>query len=657
VLNLFYNEEMYYIFMEESINELKGDKKDSPKNILILAIGALGVVYGDLGTSPLYTINECFVLSNNMKISETNVFGILSLIFWSLTLVVIAKYLFFVMRADNHGEGGMMALISLIQSKDKNSLIKKIGFLVVLGIFGTCLQLADSILTPSITVLSAVEGLEVVTPALKTYVVPVTIIILVGLFLMQKKGTGKIGAILGPFMIVWFVVIAFVGLIQIIKMPEVIKSLNPYYAVNFFIENKLSGFFLLGSVVLCFTGTEALYADMGHFGKKPIKDAWLYLAYPCLLLNYFGQGASLLIKGQKALPNVFYSLAEGWMLYPMIAIATIASIIASQALISGAFSLAYQAMQLGFIPRMNIIHTSDDMHGQIYIPQINTMLMVGCLALVIVFKNSTNLAAAYGMAVMGTMTITSILLFTVAMKKWKWKMWQAFGLSFFFLCFDIPYLLANFAKLFHGAWIPIVIAAVVIIVMLTWIKGRKIIGSTVMDRYLPLELFMSNIESYKSNLNRVQGTAVFMTSNSSIVPLTLLHHFKHNKVLHDKVILLSVETERIPIVPIEDKIKITSLGHGFYQISTFYGYREKPDIPLILQEFNKRHFKGNDFKIDVDNVSYYLGRETITTTGNSKMYKWQKVIFTFLSRNARSASAYFEIPANRVIELGVIIEI
>jgi KUP system potassium uptake protein len=626
--------------------------------MIALSIGALGVVYGDLGTSPLYTINECFALANNLEVSEVNVFGILSLIFWSLTIVVILKYMFFVMRADNNGEGGMMALISLIQSKDKESRLKKIGFLVLLGICGTCLQLADSVLTPSITVLSAIEGLEVGTKAFHPYIVPVTIGILVALFYFQKRGTGGIGAVFGPLMIIWFLMIGGAGLTKVIVSPMIFKALNPYYAVNFFIHNRLSGFFLLGSVVLCFTGGEALYADMGHFGKKPIKYAWLFLAYPCLILNYFGQGVNLLTKGRAALPNVFFSLAEGWMLYPMIVIATIAAIIASQALISGAFSLTQQAMQLGFVPRLNIVHTSYDMHGQIYIPEINYLLMFGCLTLVLLFQSSASLAAAYGMAVMGTMTITSILLCTVAVKKWNWKPWHALCLTGLFLCFDIPYLIANLAKLFHGAWIPLAIASVIIVIMLTWIKGRRILSTTVMNNFMSIDLFMANIETTKNELVRVKGTAVFMTSNSDIVPMTLLHHFKHNKTLHERVILLSVITQNIPIVPKKEKIKIEYLENGFYQIITYYGYMEKPDIPLILQECNKIEQNVTGYiNIDVDNVSYYLGKETLLTTGHSKMVNWQKNLFSYLSKNAVSASSFFKIPADRVIELGIQIEI
>ena len=573
------------------------------------------------------------------------------MIFWSLLLVIVIKYITFIMKADNAGEGGMMALISIILSENKLKKIKTISILIVLGIFGTCLLLSEGILTPSITVLSAIEGLGVVTPDLKPFIVPVTIVILIGLFLLQKKGTGGIGAVFGPLMVCWFLMIGFFGLLKVIEYPSVLKAFIPYYAVSFFIHHKFIAFFLLGAVVLCITGGEALYADMGHFGKKPIKIAWIFFVYPCLLLNYFGQGANLLLKGSAVLENPFYSLTTGWLLYPMIVIATIASIIASQALISGAFSLAQQAMQLGFIPRLNIIHTSYDIHGQIYIPEINTILMIACITLVAVFKSSTNLASAYGMSVMGAMTITSILFSVVAIRRWKWKPWKAFGLMTLFLLVDLPYLAANFVKFFSGAWLPLIIATCVFTLMMTWKKGREYLYTFVNDHFLPVDLFMTNVESSKKDLHRVTGTAVFLTSNINIIPIALLHHFKHNKVLHKKIILLSVEIEKIPEVELSRKVEIKKLKYGFYQIAAYYGYMEKPDIPMILEKYQDK------LDIEVENVSYYLGRETLLTTGDSKMAKWQKGLFAFLSKNARAPSSFFKLPSNRVIELGVQVEI
>jgi KUP system potassium uptake protein len=626
-------------------------EKDKTLNIIKLAIGALGIVYGDLGTSCLYTIKESFNPVHGLALVETNVFGVCSLIFWTLLLVVIVKYITFVMRADNAGEGGMMALISIILNENKIRKIKVAGILIILGIFGTCLLLSEGILTPSITVLSAIEGLEVITPDFKPFIVPITIVILIGLFLLQKRGTGGIGAIFGPIMICWFLFIGFFGLMKILQFPVILKAFNPFYAVNFFIYNKLAGFFLLGSVVLCITGGEALYADMGHFGKKPIKIAWVCFVFPCLLLNYFGQGANLLMEGVRVLANPFYSLTGGWTIYPMIVIATLASIIASQALISGAFSLAQQAMQLGFVPRLNIIHTSFDIHGQIYIPEINTMLMLACVALVAIFKSSSNLASAYGMSVMGAMTITSLLITAVAIRRWKWKPWKAFCLMGLFLSVDLPYLCANLMKFFHGAWLPLTIASSIFILMNTWKKGREYLHNFVNDHFLPVDLFMTNVESSNKDLHRVNGTAIFLTSSIDTIPIALLHHFKHNKVLHEKIILLSVEIEKVPEVKESKRISIKKLDYGFYQIATYFGYMEKPDIPMILKKYEKK------IDIDADGVSYYLGRETLLTTGDSKLMKWQKSLFAFLSKNARPASTFFKLPSNRVIELGVQVEI
>jgi KUP system potassium uptake protein len=635
-------------------------KENGLKKLITLAIGSLGIVYGDLGTSPLYTMKVCFNSANGLALNETNILGILSLIFWTLSFVVIFKYISFIMRADNSGEGGMMALISIIQSVNKSanaSKTKRYAFLIIMGIFGTALLLSEGTLTPAITVLSAIEGLEVITPDLKNFVVPLTIIILVSLFALQKRGTAGIGSIFGPMMLVWFVMIGGLGLVKIILSPGVLQAVNPFYAVNFFIQNKLAGFLILGSVVLCITGGEALYADMGHFGKKPIRISWLFFVYPCLLLNYFGQGASLLLNPGVAVLNPFYSLSQGWMLYPAIFVSTVASIIASQALISGAFSLTQQAMQLGFLPRLNIIHTSSDIHGQIYIPEINALLMVVCLTLVILFKSSANLASAYGMAVMGTMTITSILFFSVVVRKWGWKPWKAFLLCGLFLMFDLPYLIANLIKFIHGAWIPLFLAATVFSIMLTWKRGHEEIMKFLSGGYVPLDLFLNDLRSPNSMIQRVKGTAVFMTSNIAIVPAVMLHHIKHNKVLHEQIILLSVIIQRVPEIPANKKIEMKILEQGFFGITVNYGYMEKPNIPLILKECTKIEIDGKMLNVDVSQISYYLGRQTLLTTGHSKMMTWQKVLFSFLSKSARPASIFFNIPANRVIELGAQVEI
>ena len=498
---------------------------------LTLALGALGVVYGDIGTSPLYAVKECFTLPHGVDPTEENVFGVLSLIFWSLTLVVVVKYLTFVMRADNRGEGGCMALLTLLLSA--TTISKKYQpFIIMAGLFGTSLLWADGMITPSITVLSAIEGLELATPVLQPFVVPLTIIILISLFMMQRRGTAGIGAIFGPAMLFWFLCIGGLGLPWIIREPHVLLAINPYHALLFFIDHKLHGILLLGFVVLCITGCEALYADMGHFGRFPIRLAWYIVVFPALLLNYFGQGAILIVKGADAISNPFYMLATGWFLYPMVLIAAMASIIASQSMITGAFSLAQQAMQLGFSPRWTVKHTSEDMHGQIYIPEVNTILMIACVILVATFKKSSSLAAAYGFAASGTMTITSFLLFFIMLKHWQWHKWQAVLLTTLFLSIDLLFLGANSTKIGSGGWFPLMAGVIIYTVMSTWKMGSSIIGDHIRSGSIPLDVFMADVEKIKPI--RVSGTAVFLTSNANIAPPVLLHHYKHNKTLHEK---------------------------------------------------------------------------------------------------------------------------
>ncbi|MFH1562171.1 MAG: KUP/HAK/KT family potassium transporter [Nitrospirota bacterium] len=621
------------------------------KKLFFLAIGSLGVVFGDIGTSPLYTIKECF--NSFFAITPTigNVLGILSLIFWSLTIVIVIKYLTFVMKADNQGEGGIMALLAMSFSpdKDKNN-IRKTGILLILGIFGTALLLADGIITPAITVLSAIEGLEVSAPVLKSVVIPITIIILIGLFMIQRFGTGRIGKIFGPCMIIWFVTIGVLGLISIIHAPVVLEAVNPYYAIDFFLKNHWRSFHILGAVVLCITGGEALYADMGHFGIKPIRLAWYFLVYPALLLSYFGQGAAILGGGAKAIENPFYFLAPGWFLYPLIVIATIAAVIASQSLISGAFSLAQQAMQLGYIPRLNIIHTSSEIKGQIYIPEVNLFLMLGCVTLVLFFKNSSNLAAAYGIAVMGTMTITTILLFKIALEKWKWSYFKIISIVGLFLIIDLSFLLSNATKVIYGGWVPLAAGIFFCTLMTTWKKGREELNKYMLNGFFPIDVFLN--DSAIKDTVRVKGTAVFMSSKPAGIPPVLLHHFKHNKVLHEKVILLSIVSENIPEVLSENKVDVITLNHGFYQVIAHYGFQEKPDVPEVISLCKN---KGID--VPVEQISFYLGRETLILTGTSKMWYWRKLLFMFLSRNAQTTTTFFNIPPNRVIELGTQIRI
>jgi KUP system potassium uptake protein len=619
----------------------------SRRDLLTLSLAALGVVYGDIGTSPLYTIRECFVPGHGAEPTVANVLGVLSLIFWSLVLVVVLKYLVFVMRADNHGEGGIMALIALISPAPNGSgRRRRRRWLILLGLFGTSLLFADGMITPVITVLGAIEGLEVATPLFRPFVVPVSLGILVALFLVQKRGTARVGAMFGPAMVLWFVMIAALGIPWIIRHPEVLAAVAPWHGIGFLVSHRLHGLFVLGAVVLCFTGTEALYADMGHFGARPIRFAWSVLVFPCLLLNYFGQGAAILGGGARAVANPFFALAPAGLLYPVVAVATAAAVIASQALISGCFSLAQQAMQLGYSPRLDVVHTSSVARGQIYVPEINSLLLVACCALTLAFRSSSNLAAAYGLAVTGTMTITSILLYTVARERWRWGRLAAGAMVGLFLCIDLPFLSANMVKITHGAWLPLVIGAGVFTVFVTWKRGRVLLAEEMQRGMVALEQFLPSLRMEKPH--RVPGTAVFMTSNLDVVPPVLLHHFKHNKVLHEKVILLYVLNERVPLVPPEERIEVGDLGDGVYAVVARFGFMESPDVPRALKQCRT---KG--LRVKLSETSYYLGRETLLTTGTSGMSRWRKSLFAYLSRNARPATSFFGLPPNRVVELGM----
>ena len=635
-----------------------------------LSLGALGVVYGDIGTSPLYALKECFSEHKDFS-GETleplvrnpdNVLGVLSLVFWSLGLVVVLKYLSFIMRADNGGEGGILALLALVKGDGTKS--SKSIRLVFLGLFGAALLYGDGMITPAISVLSAVEGLGVkpiattatgasTNPILGHLVIPITVVILIGLFIVQKRGTHRVGAIFGPMMLLWFACLAFLGLPWIIKNPSVLAALYPGYAVHFMIEHGIHGFLVLGSVVLCITGGEALYADMGHFGAKPIKIAWYAVVFPCLLLNYFGQGAILLSdEGAKARHSPFYALAPAWFHYPLVAIATAATVIASQALISGAYSLTQQAVQLGYFPRVQIKHTSGSTEGQIYVPEINYGLMVSCVALVLGFKHSSDLAAAYGIAVTGTMGITTILFYVVARKRWGWGAPKALALCGLFLSVDIAFFLANTAKIGEGGWVPLLIASAIFTVMVTWKRGRDELYQAIIATTLPLPIFLADCELQKPP--RVQGTAVFMTSNPDATPPALLHHFKHNKMLHEQVVCLSIATRHVPEVGPEGRIEfLKDLGNGIFQVRAVYGFMEAPNALDIMTLCAQR---GLTTKFE--DTSFFLGRETLVITEKKgTMAFWRKVLFSFLSRNARPATAFFQIPPNRVVEFGAQIEL
>lgn len=614
-----------------------------------LLLGALGVVYGDIGTSPLYALKECFNGPHAVNLMPQNILGILSLVFWSIALVVGLKYIAVIMKADNKGEGGIMALMALLMQKTSPGQRPfSSGKIMLFGLFGAALLYGDGVITPAISVLSAIEGLEVATPVMHPFIVPVTVAILIGLFLVQSGGTARMGAIFGPAMLVWFGTIAAIAVPWIIKRPEVILALNPYYAIKFFANNGLHGALVLSAVVLCVTGGEALYADMGHFGRKPIRTAWYFIVFPALIINYFGQGALMLEMGTEVVANPFYALVPRELLYPLVAIATVATVIASQALISGAFSLTHQATQLGFLPRLAVVHTSEHTEGQIYVPRINHFLMVACVALVLMFRESSSLAAAYGIAVTGTMAITTILFYAVARQIWQWDISSAVLVTGFFLMIDLAFFSANTAKILHGGWVPIAIGSVVFLLMTTWQRGRQVLSEKMISRSVPIEEFLARVEQEKPT--RVKGTAVFMTPNRDVAPSVLLHHYKHNKVLHERVVLLTVITKNVPYVAFDEHGRTTDLGCGFSKIISKYGFMEQPQVMDILEA-------GGILGRGCGEISFYLGRESLLTTGSSKLGFWRKRLFTFMMRNAQPATVFFRVPPDNVVELGSQVEV
>jgi KUP system potassium uptake protein len=617
---------------------------------LALALGALGVVYGDIGTSPLYALRECFSHTSGVLPTSDNVFGVLSLITWSMTLVVGIKYLLFVMRADNEGEGGIFALLALIaphRGQDHSQRSKRA--LVLAGIFGAALLYGDAIITPAVSVLGALEGLEVATPIFRPWVVPAALVVVSCIFLIQRRGTAGIGAVFGPAMLVWFIAIAAAGVPWIVRTPEVLQALSPTHALRFMSQHGVRGFLLLGSVVLCITGAEAVYADMGHFGKRPIRWAWFVIAFPALLLNYYGQGAAIMTLGESAVSNPFFQLVPSSMIYPMVALAVVASVVASQALISGAFSLTNQAVQLGYCPRLKVVHTSGYREGQIYVPEVNAWLMLSCLALVLGFRGSSALAAAYGIAVTGTMTMTSILFFAVVRPRWGTL--RAGMLLIIFLTLDLSFFGANLHKLESGGWLPLAVGLVLFTVFSTWKRGRRALSERLAASALPLEPFLKDFESHA--LVRVPGTAVFMSGNPDVVPPGLLHHFKHNKSLHQRVLLLSIITEHVPGVRRRERVEARNLGHGVWHVIAHFGFMQSPRVPDILRQF--RRLTG--VELELTDTSFFLGRETLLATGRSGMWRWRAALFAFLSRNAHTATEFFGLPPGRVVELGMQIEI
>lgn len=627
---------------------MSGDNTGKRQGTTGLAVAAIGVVFGDIGTSPLYTLKEVFAGHHPLPTTPDNVLGILSLIFWSLFIIVSVKYVVFIMRADNNGEGGIMALIALVGRNAPEST-RKGWFLAVLGIFGASLFYGDGIITPAISVLSAVEGLQVATPALASWVMPISLVVLMGLFAIQSRGTRRVGAWFGPIMVLWFLTLAVMGVINISRTPEVLYGVNPYYAYHFFAQNQGYGFLVLGAVVLAVTGAEALYADMGHFGRKPIRFAWFGFVLPALLLNYYGQGA-LLIRTPAAIENPFYLQAPAWALWPLIAIATAATLIASQAVITGAFSVTRQAIQLGYLPRMQIVHTSEHEIGQIYIPVINWSLLVGIVALVLGFQSSSHLAAAYGIAVTGTMVIDTILGFVVVLTLWRWNRIIAFAGLAGFLVVDLAFFGANSLKIVDGGWFPLMIGLIVFTLLSTWKRGRALLMGRLKTGAIALEPFIQSMVRHPPA--RVHGTAVFLTASKEGVPHALLHNLAHNKVLHERVIFLTVLTQDEPYVPESQRVVIEDLGYDFYRITVRYGFKDEPDIPKAL-ELCGQH--GLEFKMM--ETSFFLSRETIISTGLPGMAHWREQLFISMARNAEGAMSFFRIPTNRVIELGSQVEI
>jgi KUP system potassium uptake protein len=619
--------------------------------LAVLTLGALGIVYGDIGTSPLYALRESFHASHGILPTGDNVLGILSLIFWTLNLLISIKYLIFVMRADNKGEGGVLTLIALV-SQHPDARRRSRTILIALGLFGAALLYGDGMLTPAISVLSAVEGLKLATPALEPYVLPITIAILLGIFMIQSRGTGTVGALFGPIMIVWFVTIALLAVPWIIREPHVFAALDPRFAVKFFLANGAAAYVALGSVFLVVTGGEALYADMGHFGPKPIRLAWFTLVLPSLMLNYLGQGAMLLSVDdpRKAADAPFFLMAPPWLLIPIVVLAALAAIIASQALISGAFSLTRQAVQLGYCPRMTIEHTSARQHGQIYIPQVNWALMIATIGLVLGFRSSSGLANAYGIAVGATMIITTLLTYLVARGSWGVGRLTAGSLAAIFLAIEIALFGANLHKIPHGGWFTLAVAALVFVMLSTWKAGRALLGKRLAERMYPFERFLQDIAAAPPH--RVSGTAVFMTSNKAGTPPTLLHNLQHNKVLHERVILLTVVTADTPDVEPDERLTVEHVGHNFFRYILRYGFMEEPDIPTALTLE-----AGPTVRIDMEDTTFFLGIETLLATRREGMPLWRERLFALMSRNALRATSFFKIPPERVVEIGMQVEL
>jgi KUP system potassium uptake protein len=619
----------------------------APKSrLLLLCLASLGIVYGDIGTSPLYALRECFYGEHALPPSPANVLGVLSLILWSLILIISVKYLILILRADNRGEGGILALATLVSDVAG----RHAKFLLLLGLFGAALLYADGMITPAISVLSAVEGLHIATPLFDPYVVPVAIGILVALFIFQSRGTTGVGRVFGPVTILWFVAIAILGIHQIGRVPEVLGAINPLQAVQFFTRNGAQGFVVLGAVFLAVTGGEALYADIGHFGTAPIRITWFAVVLPALTLNYFGQGA-LLLHHPDAAVNPFFRMSPSWALYPMVALATVAAVIASQAIISGAFSLTMQAIQLGYMPRLRVNYTSERVIGQIYVPVVNWALMLSSIGLVLGFRTSSHLAAAYGVAITTTMLITTILFYVVARRRWHWPAAAALPVAAFFITIDLAFFGANMIKVAHGGWFPLLVSTSILFLMLTWRKGRRVLGQRLGDICLSLDDFLPSVKD--QSIRRVPGTAVYMSGNRTGTPLALLHNLKHNKVLHEQVVLLTVRTEEVPfLADARDRVALEKMEEGFWRVQVHFGFMEKPDVPSALEGVKEPGLRLNPMR-----TTYFIGRETILATRKLGLSAWRGSVFAWMTRNAGDVTSYFCLPPNGVVELGARVEV
>ncbi|QWE21984.1 potassium transporter Kup [Polynucleobacter sp. AP-Jannik-300A-C4] len=629
--------------------ELHDDHNDHKKGLGAMMIAAIGVVFGDIGTSPLYALKECFDPEHGITFSPEALFGVIAMMIWSLIMVVTFKYVLFVMRADNKGEGGVLSLMALaLRTFDSKS--KKYFFLMILGMLGACMLLGESVITPAISVLSAVEGIEIAAPGLHKYIIPISLVILVALFLIQKYGTAAVGNLFGPVTLTWFITLAVLGAINIGAAPQIIGAINPIYAVHFIVDHPTTAYIVMGAVVLVVTGVEALYLDMGHFGRSPVRYAWLIVVLPSLLINYLGQGA-LLLSNPEAVSNPFYLMVPEWALWPVVGLATAATVIASQAVISGAYSLVSQAILLGFMPRMTIMHTSDSEQGQIYIPVVNWVLLFMVVVTIIEFRESVNLAAAYGISVTSTMMITAILLGVVMYREWKMNIFLVLGLSIIFFILDFAFWTANLIKIKDGGWYPLFLGLVIFTCLITWYRGRKLLRAKVEEGSIPLQAFVSSLLAHPPH--RVEGTAIFLTAHVDYVPVAMLHNLKHNRVMHERIFFIKLSTWDVPYVNDDQRITMKDLGGGVYLVRAVHGFKESPDINKVLELLQKQE----NIEFNVMDTSFFVSRDTIVPSANPGMALWREKLFGWMMQNAAKPSDFFKIPANRLVELGAKVEI